>query len=175
MSDQNCNSLEDLPIGCPRNSGGMSDIIVGDMEDVALETADQQTWKLTAFTVDFAPVSINVKRRQSDYTEEETQDLDNGSVKVVRMINATLPRREASKSRALKIMGDGQRYLYVLAKDLNGLWWYFPYAQLLTAGGGSGRQREDGSKYDIVFQSDDSQLAYEIPTALVEAAQAVVS
>jgi hypothetical protein len=173
MADQNCTALEDVSIGCPRNSGGMSDIIVGDMEDVSLVTADEPTWILTAFDVDLAPISINVKRRHSDYTEEETNDLDNGSVKVVRMINATLPRREAAKSRSLKIMGDGQRYLYVLAKDLNGLWWYFPYAQLLTNGGGSGRQREDGSKYDIVFQSEDDQLAYEIPTALVEAALAV--
>ena len=174
MADQNCTALEEIVIGCPRNSGGVSEIIVGDMEDVDTVTADDATWLLTAFTVDLAPISINVKRRQSDFTEEETNDLDNGSVKVMRTINATLPRREAVKSRSLKIMGDGQRYLYVLAKDLNGIWWYLPYAQLLTVGGGSGRQREDGSRYDIVFESQDSQLAYEIPASFVEAALAVI-
>lgn len=173
MADQNCTALEEIVIGCSRNTGGISEIVVGDMEDVATVTEDEATWELTAFTVDVAPVNINVKRRHSEYTEEETQDLDNGSAKVVRNVNAMLPRREALKSKSLKIMGDGQRYLYVLAKDLNGIWWYFPYSQLLTVGGGSGLQREDGSKYDVVFYGEDSQLAYQIPTALVEAALAV--
>jgi len=173
MADQNCTALEEVVIGCPRNSGGISDIIVGDMEDVASVVADDATWALTTFTVDVAPITINVKRRHSDYTEEETNDFANGSVKVARTVNAKLPRRETAKSRSLKIMGDGQRYLYTLAKDLNGIWWYFPYSQLQTVGGGSGREREDGSSYDVVMYGEDSQLAYEIPTALVEAALAV--
>ena len=170
---QNCTALEEIVIGCTRNTGGISDILVGDMEDVVSVVEDDATWTLTTFTVSTAPVSINVKRRHSDVTEEETQDLDNGSVKVVRNINATLPRREADKSRSLKIMGDGQRYLYVLALDLNGNWTYYPYVQLLTNGGGSGRQREDGSRYEVVLYGEDDRLSKEIPAALVEAAQAV--
>jgi len=174
MADQNCTALEDIAIGCSRNTGGISDIIVGDMEDVSSVVSDDATWALTTFTVGVAPVSINVKRRHSDYVEEETNDFANGSVKVTRTVSATLPRREALKSRSIKIMGDGQRYLYALVRDLNGIWWYLPYSQLQTAGGGSGREREDGSKYDIVFYGEDSLLAYEIPTSLVEAALAVV-
>jgi hypothetical protein len=170
---QNCTALEEIVIGCTRNTGGIDEILVGDMEDVASVVEDESTWELTTFTVDTAPISINVKRRHSDYTEEEAQDLDNGSAKVTRNVNATLPRREADKSRSLKIMGDGQRYLYVIAKDLNNIYWYFPYVQLLTNGGGSGRQREDGSRYEVVFYGEDDKLAKEIPASLVTAAQAV--
>jgi len=173
MSDQNCTTLEEIALGCKRNSGGVFRIYVGDMEDITSIVENDTTWMVTTLDVAVAPVEITVKRRFSEYLEQEDHDLEAGSDAVVRTINAMIPRREAAKSRAVKIMGDGQRYLYVVVKDANSNWWYFPYMQLLSAGGGSGKNRGDGSKYDLVFQGDDSILAKQTTEAIVNAMLAV--
>ena len=60
-------------------------------------------------------------------------------------------RRDADKSKAIKILGEGQRYLYVVVGDANGLFWYFPYMQLTTNAGGSGTGRADGSNYNVTL------------------------
>lgn len=162
MPVQNCATLEEIALGCARNSGGIDEIYVGDMEDVTAITADESTWEITAMTVALAPINIQVKRRYSEYTDEKQDGIEAGVDVVNRTVSIMLPRREKEKSKALNILGAGSRYLYVFVKDLNGLIWYFPYVQLQTIGGGSGKNRADGSKYDVAFYGEDDSLAKEV-------------
>jgi len=76
-------------------------------------------------------------------------------------------RREADKSRAIKILGSGQQYLAAVVLDANGKFWYFPYLQVSATGEGSGTARADGSKYSVTLVAENEYLAYEVdPTAL---------
>lgn len=162
-----CQALEDIQLGCERNSGGIHQILVGDMTDVLTQTVSNPTWKITDMTVDIAPIEIEVKRKVSNYIEDEQNDFVNGSVVVTATITTMLHRRDADKSRKLNLLGAGQRYLYVICKDANGLYWYFPNVQLQSVGEGSGQERADGSKYAVVFVGENDQLAYEIESAVV--------
>ena len=73
-----------------------------------------------------------------------------------------LHRREATVSRALKILGEGQRDLAIIVLDANGIYWYFSNAQLTSLGEGSGTAKADGSKYSISFTAESEFLAKEM-------------
>ena len=162
-----CEVLEGIELGCDRNSGGIHQILVGDMTDISAQTANNATWIITAMTVATEPIEIEVKRKVSNYVEDEQNDFVNGSVVVTSTITTMLHRRDADKSRKLNLLGAGQRYLYVICKDANGKYWFFPNVQLQSVGEGSGQERADGSKYAVVFVGEDDQLAYEIDAAVV--------
>lgn len=162
-----CELLESIELGCERNSGGIHQILVGDMVDITTQTANNATWIITAMTVANLPIAIEVKRKVSNYVEDEQNDFVNGSVVVTSTITTMLHRRDADKSRKLNLLGAGQRYLYVICLDANGKYWFFPNVQLQSVGEGSGQERADGSKYAVVFVGEDDQLAYEIDAAVV--------
>ncbi len=162
-----CEILEGIELGCDRNSGGLHQIIVGDMSDISTQVVDLPTWIITAMTASTPPVEIAVKRKTSNYVEDEQNDFVNGSVVVTTTITAMLHRRDSEKSRKLNILGAGQRYLYVICLDANGKYWYFPNVQLQSVGEGSGQERADGSKYAVVLIGEDDQLAYEIEASVV--------
>ena len=162
-----CEALEGIELGCLRNSGGLHQIIVGDLETVTSQTINNATGVITAMAVSTVPVEIEVKRKVSNYVEDEQEDFVNGSSVVTTTLTAMLHRRDADKSRKLNILSAGQRYLYAILKDANGLYWYFPYMQVQSIGEGSGQERADGSKYSLVMIAENEQLAYEIETSVV--------
>ena len=77
-------------------------------------------------------------------------------------------RRDAAKSRAIKILGGGQQYLTAIILDANGIYWYFPYLQVSATGEGSGTSRADGSKYSVTLVAENDYLAYEVNMTLVQ-------
>ena len=103
-----------------------------------------------------------IRRNTSNFTEESNIDLVNGSSYVTQTINLMFHRREAAKSRAIKILGAGQQYLTAIVLDANGLYWYFPYLQVSATGEGSGTTRADGSKYAVTLMAENEYLAYEV-------------
>jgi hypothetical protein len=168
-----CPALEDILNGCDRNTGGLHEIYVGLMDDISAITEVESSWSVTAMTVTSAPITIEVKRKTSNYTSEETNDFVNGSNVVTTTVTANLHRRSADKSKALNILSSGQRYLYAFLKDANGLFWYVPYLQLATNGGGSGQERADGSNYTVTLIAEDDHTPYVVDAAIVAAALAV--
>lgn len=161
-----CETLENIELGCERNSGGLHQIIVGDLDTIDV-TVDPATWRVTAATASEPPIQIEVKRKTSNFIEDEQNDFVNGSVVVTTTVTAMIHRRDALKSRALNILGAGQRYLYMILKDGNGKFWYLEYAQKQSTGEGSGQERADGSKYSVVFVAEEDHLMYEIDPAVV--------
>jgi hypothetical protein len=76
-------------------------------------------------------------------------------------------RREAAKSLAIKILGEGQRDLSVVVLDGNGKYWYFENVQVTAYGEGSGTTKADGSKYSLVLTAESEHLAYEVDDSVI--------
>lgn|SRR5690606_4861582 len=161
-----CATLEEIIHGCERNTGGLFELYVGDIDDVDSITEDTVDWEVTAMTVSAAPVQIAIKRKTSNYTEDYAEDLVNGSSTNTVTVNLMLHRRSAEKSKALSILSAGQRYLYGFLKDANGKYWYADYLQVTTTGEGSGQERADGSKYSVVLVAEMDHLMYEVDPAV---------
>lgn len=162
-----CRGLEEIELGCERNTGGLHAVYVGDMEDIDTIVEDETQWAVTTLTALSAPVSIEIKRKTSNYIEDEQNDFVNGSVVVTTTTTLMIHRRNAEKSRALDILGAGQRYLYEILLDANGVYWFVPYAQLQSTGEGSGQERADGSKYSAVLVAENDHKAYTISGSIV--------
>ena len=169
-----CQALEAIPKSCDNNSGGIYGIWINQQDEIASITpADPSAgtgWTITAITLQATPVlfeNFYVRRNTSNFTEESSIDLVNGSSYVTQTINLMFHRREADKSRAIKILGAGQQYLTAIVLDANGKFWYFPYMQVSATGEGSGTTRADGSKYSVTLVAENEYLAYEVdPSAL---------
>jgi hypothetical protein len=164
-----CQALETILKSCENNSGGIYGIWINQQDEIlSITPADPSAgagWSITAIALQATPVlfeNFYVRRNTSNYTEDSTIDLVNGSSFVTQTINLMFHRREAAKSRAIKILGSGQQYLTAIVLDANGLYWYFPYLQVSATGEGSGTARADGSKYSVTLLAENEYLAYEV-------------
>lgn len=161
-----CNNIRNIIKECFNNVGGIYEIYLIDQDNVeSVSIIDNEVIDLT--TVGSEPfMKFDIARNTGNYTEVDTIDLINGSSYVVATINLIFKRREALKSRAIKILGEGQRYLAALVKDANGKYWYFSMLQLSSTGEGSGTAKADGSKYSVVLVGETNDYASEVDEAL---------
>lgn len=163
-----CQALEAILKSCDSNSGGIYGIWINQQEEIASITPTDPSagaaWDITAITLAGTVLFENyfIRRNTSSYTEEAAIDLINGSSFVTATISLMFQRREADKSRAIKILGSGQQYLTAVVLDANGKYWYFPYLQVTGVAEGSGQARADGSKYAVTLLSEVEYLAYEV-------------
>ena len=167
-----CQSLETIVKPCDNNIGGIYGVWINTQDEIASITpADPSTvtgagaWEITGITLVGSGdlfQAFEVRRNTSNYTEDSTIDLVNGSSFVTQTINLVFHRRDADKSRSIKILGTGQQYLTAIILDANGKYWYFPYLQLSATGEGSGTARADGSKYTVTLIAENPYLAYEV-------------
>jgi len=160
-----CTTIEAIIKGCDNNIGSITKIYINDQDNVTVDPStdiDLATWTITAMTVTADFEEFEFRRNTSNYTEEAAIDLINGSSFVTQTINLMFHRREGAKSRAIKILGEGQRDLAVIVLDGNGKYWYFEKVQVTAYGEGSGTAKADGSKYSLVLTSEAENLAYEV-------------
>jgi hypothetical protein len=138
------------------------------MENLGTLVIDTANWEVTSFgsLVDEF-VAFEFRRNTGSYTEELQNDFVNGSQFYLQTINLMFHRREAAKSKSLKILGEGQRDLAIVVGDANGKFWYFPNAQLSAVTEGSGQAKADGSKYAVSFVAENEFLAYEVDPTLI--------
>jgi len=163
-----CQALEAILKSCDNNSGGIYGIWINQQDEIASITpADPSAgagWAITAITLAGLNLFENyyIRRNTSSFTEEAAIDLINGSSFVTSTISLMFQRREADKSRSIKILGSGQQYLTAIVLDANGIYWYFPYLQVTGVAEGSGTARADGSKYAVTLLGENEYLAYEV-------------
>jgi len=163
-----CTTLTTITKGCDNNIGGITSIYVNDMENLGTLVIDTANWEVTSFgTLVDEFVAFEFRRNTGSYTEELQNDFVNGSQFYLQTINLMFHRREAAKSKSIKILGEGQRDLALVVGDANGKYWYFPNAQLSAVTEGSGQAKADGSKYAISFVSENEFLAYEVDSSLI--------
>ena len=170
-----CQALEAIIKSCDNNSGGIYGIWINQQDEIAsIAPADPSAgagWSITAITLVTPTLFENyyIRRNTSSFTEEAAIDLINGSSFVTSTISLMFQRREAAKSRSIKILGSGQQYLTAIVLDANGLYWYFPYLQVTGVAEGSGTARADGSKYAVTLLSENEYLAYTIDPTIIPA------
>lgn len=164
-----CPTLTEIAQACERNSGGLFNAWFGDMDDILTITENSATFNVDVLTAANAPISMNIKRKTSNYTDEITEDTVVGSSTGLLTVTLAVHRRAKDKSYALNVLGAGQRYLYGILEDANGKFWYGKYLQLTTNGGGSGTARADGSNYNVVLVADTDHTMYEVSSAVVTA------
>jgi hypothetical protein len=163
-----CTTLTTITKGCDNNIGGITSIYVNDMENLGTLAIDTANWEVTSFgTLVDEFVAFEFRRNTGSYTEELQNDFVNGSQFYLQTINLMFHRREAAKSKSLKILGEGQRDLAIVVGDANGKFWYFPNAQLSAVTEGSGQAKADGSKYAVSFVAENEFLAYEVDPTLI--------
>jgi hypothetical protein len=164
-----CSTLQEILKGCDPNSGGVYTLLINQQDEItAITTLETGTnWEVTAITHATPFVALEFKRNTGNFTEEAAIDLVNGSSYVTQTINLMFHRRDQEKSKAIKILGAGQQYLTAVVGDANGKYWYFPYLQVTAYGEGSGTARADGSKYSLVLTAENSELAYEVDSAII--------
>ena len=172
-----CQALEAIIKSCDNNTGGIYGIWITPQDNIASITPVDPSavagWEITGITL--APPGTTlfenyyIRRNTSSFTEEAAIDLINGSSFVTATINLMFQRREADKSRSIKILGSGQQYLAAIVLDANGIYWYFPYLQVTGVAEGSGTARADGSKYAVTLLSENEYLAYTIDPTIIPA------
>ena len=171
-----CQALEAILKSCDNNSGGIYDIWITPQDNItAILPVDPSAvpggWEVTGITLAGPALFTNyyIRRNTSSFTEEAAIDLINGSSFVTSTISLMFQRREADKSRSIKILGSGQQYLAAIVLDANGIYWYFPYLQVTGVAEGSGTARADGSKYAVTLVGENEYLAYTIDPAIIPA------
>lgn len=162
-----CTALEGVQKGCDNNMGGIVALYINDQDNLTSVTENTATWQVTAITCSPRFETFEFNRNVGNFIEEETKDPINGSSFVKQTITTMLHRREGSKSRKIKILGEGMRDLAIIAKDANGIYWYFPYSQLTSVTEGSGTAKADGSKYSLTFVAENEFLAKTVDSAII--------
>jgi hypothetical protein len=162
-----CTALTTITKSCENNSGGLYRAWVVDQDNLTSTTIDSATWEVTALTNDVAFTEIEFKRNTANYAEELQNDFVNGSNFYKTTLSFMFHRREGLKSRALKILGEGQRYLAFVVEDANGKFWMLQYMQMSANAEGSGTARADGSKYAVSFEGENEFLAYEVDSTII--------
>lgn len=159
-----CTTLTTIARGCDNNIGGIRKVWFFDMEDIASVAENPTTWMIDAINIGGAPIEFEFLRNTSNYTEDQANDFVNGSSFVTQTLNLVFTRREAAKSKAIKVLGEGQRYLGALVLDANGLYTMFFDLQVSAVGEGSGTAKADGSKYNVTLVAENEFLAKYVDT-----------
>jgi hypothetical protein len=162
-----CTTLTAITKGCDNNIGGITAIYINDMDNITSTTIDSASYMVDAQVVSSNYEAFEFRRNTGNFTEETAVDFANGSSFVTATVSLMFHRREASKSKAIKILSEGQRDLAIIVKDANGKYWYFPFAQLSATAEGSGTAKADGSKYSVTFIAENENLAYEVDPTII--------
>lgn len=161
-----CTTLTSITKSCSNNQGGIFSVYINDTDNVIV-TASASTHLITSATASPKFTTFEFNRNVGSVTVDPKIDLINGSTFYEAKLTLVFHRREASKSRALQVLGEGQRYLDIIFLDANGIYWYLDHAQLDGGTEETGTLRADGSKYTVTFTAQMANRPYEIPVDLV--------
>ena len=168
----NCSNLISGGIlkSCDFNSGGVEKIYIADFCKVSGYT--EANSEITAITAgqDFYEFQFN--RNTSSYSENTVINLEAGSTYYEQTITLVLNRRDKTKAEAIKELTAGQKQLFVIVKDSNGLYWALgkdsgAYVTEIT--GGSGIAKGDANGYNIVFTAEEADNAPEVDSTIIAA------
>lgn len=162
-----CTTLTGIAKGCDNNIGGIVRVLINDSDNITSKTSSSVDWEVSAIAKSSPYVEFNFRRNVGNYTEERQNSLENGSYFYMQTIMLKLMKREASKSKALNIAGEGQRDLDIIVEDANGKFWNFELCQMATDTGGSGTAKADGSNYEVTFTAESLHKAYEVDPTII--------
>lgn len=155
---------------CDNNTGGVSKIYIADFPLVSgyTESNGEITSIIMSGTGQFYEYEFN--RNTSMFKEDITIDLANGTTFFAQEVNLVMARREKTKREAIQKLIAGQKQLFIIVKDSNGLYWAFGkdegcYVTTLT--GGSGVNKGDANNYSVTFTAQEPTSAPEVDAAII--------
>jgi hypothetical protein len=166
-----CNALSaGINRSCDNNAGGLTNIYVADFENITAYT--EVNSEITSITAGADFYEFEFNRGTSNYAESVNINLQNGTTFFSQTVTLNLARREKTKSEAIKHLTDGQKRMFVIVKDSNGLYWAFGKDEgvVVTAiEGGSGSAKADANQYIITFVGEEADNAPEVDPAIIAA------
>jgi hypothetical protein len=115
----NCNTLTSILKSCDNNLGGIYNVYINDTDNVTAKTVNLSAHTVTAITASPDYTTFEFKRNVGNFVVSPKIDLNNGSTYFEVTLTLSFTRREAAKSRALQILGEGNRYLDIIVLDAN--------------------------------------------------------
>lgn len=162
-----CTALTAISKSCANNLGGISNVWIYDQEDVTVTKASGTVSALVLASLT-AGQAFEFNRNTGNFTEELASDIVSGSNFYTQTLNLMFHRRETSKSQAIKILAEGQRDLFIVVLDANGIYWCFEDMKLISSGEGSGTAKADGSKMSVVLQAEVDDPANDVVLATLQ-------
>lgn len=163
-----CNTISSILKGCDSNNiGGIYEIYIQDQDLVGTPTVNTTAHTITALTASSDFSIFQFKRNVGELKVDSAIDLLAGSSIHNATVTIKLTRREGTKSRAISILGEGQRFLAIIVKGADGQYTYIDYAQLSVTNESTGVKKEDGTSYELTFVSNMDTLPYFIDSGVV--------
>lgn len=113
-----------------------------------------------------------ITKNSGNYVTAGAADLAAGSTLFPITVTVTIPKREAVKRNAIMQIAAGQRDLYLITLDANGLYNLIGYenqANLTATAGGSGTAKAEGSNYVLTFLAEEPQLEVYVDPTIIAA------
>ncbi len=172
-----CGNLitEGIEVLCTNNSGGVLRILVTDYCNLVQAGLTEPTDGMyTAIEVATGErfYEVNTQRLTASIEENEENNIDNGSKKIMQILNIVVAKRDVDRRNTIKSLGAGQKQLSFAVQDSNKIWWGVGFregVQLLTNTSGSGTKKEDLNGYTIQFYGDASEYMSKIDDGLIDA------
>lgn len=153
-----CNTIEEILNDCSNPIGGIKRIYLNDQDNVVSETVNLTAWTVTV-SASTSYETIEFRKNLGTYTEDYSKE-DDGAIIFNQTITIPLHGRDATKSRKINILAEGQRYLSMVVEMNSGAFVYFDNVQLTSLADGSGAAKTEASKYTITFVAESTHLAY---------------
>jgi hypothetical protein len=155
---------------CDNNTGGVTNIYIADAPLVTGYT--ESNGSISAITMSGSAVfyEYEFNRNTSSYEENITIDLANGTTYFAQKVMLVLSRREKTKREAIQKLIAGQKELFIIVKDSNGLYWAFGKDQgciVTELTGGSGINKGDANNYTISLTAEEADSAPEVDSAII--------
>lgn len=162
-----CNSIQDILKGCDNNAGGIYEAYIIDQDSISEYFVVESTHTITGMTTSEDFSTFQFKRNVGNLVVTPTIDLVNGSTFYTATLTLAFHKREGYKSRSLQVLGEGQRYLGIIIKDANGIYWFLDHAQLNGGDETSGTAKADGSKYEVTFVAEMDNRPYVVDASII--------
>lgn len=166
-----CNPLVCIPKPCfDSNVGGISKLFLIDIEDVDLSTVTITNGNITAVTLLEDFVEFSFPKNSGNAIETKQTEIATGAGIFEQTITISLPYRNVTTRNAIQLAASGNRDLWAVILDGNGLYWVYGLTagvNLTTTEGQTGENRQAGSRYNLTFTGQEGALVPTITGSLV--------
>jgi hypothetical protein len=165
-----CSAIESLTLGCENAVGGIKEIYLLDMEDLA-SVADSSPEGIidTITTVGGATYKKFEFKKNTGVFSETKAD---GTTFFTQTVTIVIPKMEYVKRNKIMLLAEGERDLSLIVKDSNGKFWLVGEENgviLSTAEVTTGTARTDANQYTLTFVGEEMAMAKEVDSSIIPA------
>ena len=164
-------TLNGIGLDCS-SVGGLAVVYIADVADVDAVTI--ASGKVTAITMEAGKTfkGFKFRKNNANYTSTGNRSDENGTLFYSTVLEAKFNKMETAKRTEMSAVAAGNTY--VIAKDMNGLYWLIGYSTLETychgvVNAATGAAMGDANQYVLTLSSDTPGLPYEVDSSVIAA------